>query len=486
MSREKEIIDFFQGEGVLIQPDAVVYLLQTGKNIELIKNALNELEEKPFVVSLETVQLLLSGNKDMLIEPEQVKKHIIFDTGDVKKKQMVNIKLDVTGNSTCDGSLCDFVNLFRDRFTRLSMMIRKRQSMRNAVPIRKVNSAIEEEIVIIGVVRDISTAKNGVIIELEDMDDSISIYIPKEVDALMIVDEVVGVIGKQRGSFFTATSIVRPEIPRNRPNHYTDDEIYVVFISDLHIGSKSFLSHEWDSFIEWLCGNRGDNQQRSIAKKTAYLVISGDVVEGIGIYPGQEEDLLIEDVYAQYEELDKKLATIPTDIKIIMQPGNHDVVRPSLPQPAFEKEVRHLFSSCDITFIGNPCHIEIEGVPILTYHGQSIQDFSTCLPDMNQNNPTKIMREMIRRRHMAPIYGGIAPLAPEKQDYMVIDPIPDIFVTGHVHVTSVESYKNVLLVNASAWQSQTEYQRMMDFTPDPAKAVAVNLQTITPTILQFS
>ena len=138
----------------------------------------------------------------------------------------------------------------------------------------------------------------------------------------------------------------------------------------------------------------------------------------------------------------------------------------------------------NITYIGNPCYIEIDGTIILSYHGQSIQDFATCIPNMSQNEPTKIMREMLKRRHMAPIYGSISSLAPEKEDYLVIDIIPDIFVTGHVHVTSIDMYRNVLLINASAWQSQTEYQKTMNFMPDPAKAIVVNLKNMTPTILQ--
>ena len=87
---------------------------------------------------------------------------------------------------------------------------------------------------------------------------------------------------------------------------------------------------------------------------------------------------------------------------------------------------------------------------------------------------------------MAPIYGGVSSLAPEKEDYMVIDLIPDIFVTGHVHVTSVESYRNVLLINASAWQSQTEYQKMMNFMPDPAKAIVVNFKNLIPSAIHFA
>ena len=95
------------------------------------------------------------------------------------------------------------------------------------------------------------------------------------------------------------------------------------------------------------------------------------------------------------------------------------------------------------------------------------------------------MREMLKRRHLAPMYGNITSIAPEKEDYLVIDMIPDIFVTGHVHTTAVENYRGVLLINASAWQSQTEYQKMMNFMPDPAKAIVVNMRNLMASVMTF-
>jgi hypothetical protein len=81
------------------------------------------------------------------------------------------------------------------------------------------------------------------------------------------------------------------------------------------------------------------------------------------------------------------------------------------------------------------------------------------------------MKEMLKRRHLASMYGGKTPLAPEPRDMMVIDTVPDIFVTGHVHGAGLSHYKGVRLINASTWQSQTSFQKMHNFTPDPAKLV---------------
>jgi len=89
------------------------------------------------------------------------------------------------------------------------------------------------------------------------------------------------------------------------------------------------------------------------------------------------------------------------------------------------------------------------------------------------------------RRHLAPIYGEKTPIAPEHQDYLVIDKIPDIFVTGHIHKTAVEIYRDITLLNASAWQAQTSYQKMRNFNPDPGKGIAMDLQSGAVKILNF-
>lgn len=482
MDARKDIIAFFQKEGILIQPDAIEALVARGNGVSSCRTLLKELKERPLVISSDDVKRVFE--KVCRKKEERMANTPVIGKERVKKEGL-RILRDVTGNSTCQGELCDFVTLFRDRFERLGSLIRKRQEMRNALPLRTVLRR-DDEITTIGMVKDIIPAKNGVVVELEDSEATVTAYVPRDVESLLVVDEVVGITGKRRGDMITVKSVVRPELPRERRQNVATEEKYVVFISDIHIGSMSFLEREWLKFTEWIQGRRGTEKQKDMVKRISHLVICGDVVEGIGIYPGQENDLLIDDIYLQYEELARKLSAIPEEISIIMQPGNHDAVRPSLPQPAFTKEITKMFQERDITFIGNPCYFEIDGVIILTYHGQSLQDFSTSLPDMNQNHPAKIMREMLKRRHMAPIYGGIASLAPEKRDYMIIDTIPDIFVTGHVHVTAVDSYRNILLINASAWQAQTEYQRMMDFMPDPAKAVMVNLKNLTPSVIQFS
>ncbi|HUL39107.1 MAG TPA: metallophosphoesterase, partial [Methanomassiliicoccales archaeon] len=250
------------------------------------------------------------------------------------------------------------------------------------------------------------------------------------------------------------------------------------FLSDIHVGSITFLRERWDHMIRWA-------KTQAKAEGLGYVLVPGDCVDGIGIYPDQEEELEIEDIFEQYHLLAELLKELPDHIQIIVQPGNHDAVRLAEPQPAFGDEISRLFDS-SVLLVGNPCYLEIEGRVILSYHGKSMDDLVNAIQGLTYNRPLEAMREMLRRRHLAPIYGGKTAIAPEKKDHLVIEQVPDIFVTGHVHSAGISDYRGVRMINASTWQDQTSFQRMHNFVPDPAKVPMVHLGTGKCSIKDFN
>jgi DNA polymerase II small subunit len=97
-----------------------------------------------------------------------------------------------------------------------------------------------------------------------------------------------------------------------------------------------------------------------------------------------------------------------------------------------------------------------------------------------------MMEEMLKRRHLAATYGMRTPVKPAKQDKLVIDPIPEILHTGHVHICGMTRYRGVLGINAGAWQAQTKFQKQMNIQPTPARAAIVDLQTLEAQFLDFN
>jgi DNA polymerase II small subunit len=276
--------------------------------------------------------------------------------------------------------------------------------------------------------------------------------------------------GKNGG--FVTTELVVPDVPEHITNR-SKTETYAVLISDLHVGSKYFMEKEFGDFVSWL------SSPDPIAKKIRFVLVCGDVVDGIGIFPNQEKELLLVDVGQQMAKAAQMLDKIPKHIKVFIIPGNHDPGRRALPQPAIpEKHNLDLWNRENFFMIGNPSLISLNGVKVLMFHGQSLDDVVGTTPGLSYSQPAKAMRTLLKARHLSPIYGKRTPIAPETEDMMVIDEIPDIFHSGHIHVVDLDMYKGTLIVNSGAWQTQTAYQASVGITPTPGIAVIVNLATL--------
>jgi len=407
----------------------------------------------------------------------------------------VHIIKDITGKRTSEGTTQDFVNLFKDRYQGIrKILCSQRREIAQYIPINRIRKTMTD-VQLIGIVKNVKTTHNGHrLIEIEDDTGSATLMALKtnteisQMASEVMLDEVIGVVGKisKTSDLIIVQNIIYPDIKLHHERKRTESPLCAAFLSDVHMGSNMFMESEWNMFLRWINGDLGNSRQRDVASKLKYLVLPGDLVDGIGIYPNQEKELAISNIYEQYQALAQQFQYIPDHITILLQPGNHDAVRPAEPQPAFEKEIRDLFSGKEFIFIGNPSYFSLHGVEILSYHGQSLLDYSTNIQSLSYNEPTEVMKLMLKKRHLSPTYGGYTPLAPEHEDYMLISQVPDIFVTGHVHTSSIDNYRGVTLINASSWQSQTSYQKMMNFVPDSAKLPIVDLKTGNATAMDFS
>ena len=401
---------------------------------------------------------------------------------------LVDPELEVImGSAGTTGSIIgheDAVHYFRDRYNNLASMLRGRMT---AMPIEALAKSPhryrDEECTIIGMVADTrTTARGHRLVELEDPTGTIRVLFNKGRDESfaeaerILPDEVLGVKGKlsQDGGLFFADHLSRPDIPINHAPFRSDRPGKAVLISDVHVGSNTFLEDAWNRFADWL--------QDSDA---AYLLIAGDLVDGIGIYPGQENELTIKNIYEQYDVFAEMLRDLPSRIRIVAAPGNHDVVRMAEPQPAIPPEFTGGFPE-NCVLVENPCLLNLQGVRVLMYHGRSFDDMIGLIPGASYERPGEIMNEMLRRRLLASPYGMRTPIAAMKTDRLIIDPIPEILLTGHVHICDVTRYRGILGVNAGTWQSQTSFQKQMNIHPTPARAFVVDLQTLQPEVMDFS
>ncbi|MFA5945134.1 MAG: DNA-directed DNA polymerase II small subunit [Candidatus Thermoplasmatota archaeon] len=402
---------------------------------------------------------------------------------------------DMTGNSTCEGTTQDFVDYFQDRYRQIAKMLRQRRELRNAFPVERVKPG-QQEVQLIGMVVEVATTKNGhKRIQVEDETGAITCLVRADERQLMamadtlVQDEVIGVVGQasSKGDLLFLESIVRPDVPLpdGATKQHSEVPLYAAFLSDIHVGSKTFLNENWKRMLRWMNGEGGSKREREAAGRVKYLIIPGDLVDGVGIYPGQQDELTIPDIYDQYGAFGDWMAAIPDHIDVVIQPGNHDASRPAEPQPAFAQEVRSRFEHHDARFLANPATFKMHGVTTLGYHGSSLIDFATSVANLEYEKPLETMEQMLKCRHLAPLYGERTPVAPEHHDYLVISEVPDLFVTGHVHVPGIRGYRGVQMVNSGTWQSQTTYQKMLNFTPDPARMPLIDLQSLRGTLVDF-
>jgi len=378
---------------------------------------------------------------------------------------------DITGKSNCCGKLEDFVAHFRDRFERISKILRTRICPHPLVATNKLKESGGTKVRLIAMVTDKRNTKKGnILLDVEDEEGCAKAVVTRdkgEAFALaqkILIDDVVALDGKNAEELFICDGITWPDIPFAKEQKKTEDDIAIAYLSDIHIGSKKFLEREFSHFLNWLNGGEGDARQRELAGKVKYIIFCGDIVDGIGIYPEQERELAEKDIFKQYAMLDRALEKIPDYITVFVAPGNHDAVRRAEPQPSIPFDLMH----SEVVRIGSPSNIEIEGLKHLVYHGASLDSIISGAGLKNgYANPHEAMLELIRRRHLSPIYGDNL-IVPEARDYLLIEDEPDIVHMGHVHTNGYMLYRGTLLVNSGTFQDRTDFQVRMGHVPTPA------------------
>jgi len=390
----------------------------------------------------------------------------------------------------------DFVKNMRGRFQAIREILQERAELENLVSINKL-SKTRQGVSIIGMVSGkVVTKNNNIIFEIEDLTGSIRVLVNQNRPEIykmaeeISMDSVLGFSGFGDREIFFTNKIVFPDVALIEKKHAPVEE-YALFISDLQFGSKLFLREQFDKFASYLSEENQDEE----ARKIKYLFIAGDLVSGVGVYPGQIKDLEIGDIEEQYNQLAKILKKIRKDIKIIISPGNHDGVRLMEPQPTLdEKYAWALYDMPNAIMVGNPSYVNIgsgngfSGIDVLIYHGFSYPYYANNVPSLIEdgvNAPEKIMAYLLKNRHLAPTHASIQ-YFPSENDQHVIKKIPDIFVSGHLHNCAISSYNGVLLISNSTWEEETEYQRRKgNRTPDFCKVPMLNLKTRALKILDF-
>jgi DNA polymerase II small subunit len=516
-------ISYATSKGYQVHPDAFAMLKGLENNVVKIVQ--------------DIIKIKIKQNENSLIMVDDVKNHInpedkvavthfekigkidntdinslstapIIEHSSSLEQNSYKIISDPTPNINTGEGVEGYVALFRSRFEksyhilalrpeskRITKVASVKQNTNNA-NIRKsystrrgnINFDKNSSSVVAGLLMSKRSKKNGLELIIDDYSGTMSaLAVTEEIKKLamtLTLDQMVMLeIDNNNKSIqgFTIKNLASPDIPDHLPNR-SKTEYYAVLISDLHVGSKYFMETEFIRFLSWLSSTEDE-----LVRKIRFLCVGGDLIDGIGIFPNQDKELLELNTNKQMTHAIDLLAKIPKHIKVFIIPGNHDPGRRSLPQPSLpRKDADRLYSFENFTMLGNPAFLELNGVKILMYHGQSLDDIIATTPGLSYSKPAEAMKVLLKARHLSPIYGQRTPIAPEKEDMMVIADVPDVFHSGHVHVIDVKNYRGTLIVNSGAWQAQTKFQQTMGIVPTPGFAILINLATLQPFQIDFN
>ncbi len=495
---KKGIVAALMGKGILVDGDTLSQIEQIQNGIDFKQFILNESEKLQGSTNFSDIISKYNINRVSSVKNNKEE----LDSDDPSFPATVKIQNSYEGEPK-KRTVQDFTNYFTARYNTIRSILRNRKELQNLTSINRLGQKKErEQTSIIGLIAEKQITKTGkVVFTIEDPTGRIKVLFSENSDSFdiakeSVVDEVVGIVGTCAGPIIFGSGLILPDIPTFNELKKCPDEVYSVFMGDFHFGSNVFIHEAFDKFISWINGNHGNENQRKLVKKIKYLFMVGDLVEGVGIYPGQDNDLEIQDIYEQYTEFAKHLKRIPSHIKIIICPGNHDAMRIAEPQPPLYKDfAAAVYELPNVIMVSNPATVNIHasekffGFDVLMYHGFSFPVYADMVESIRseggQKRPDLIMKFILQRRHLAPAHKSTLYLPDADRDPLVIEKVPDFFVSGHIHRVAAANYRNVTMLNCSSWLKRTEYQEKVGLYPQPGRALLVNLQTRKVKILKF-
>ncbi|MFT4244763.1 MAG: metallophosphoesterase [Candidatus Woesearchaeota archaeon] len=422
------------------------------------------------------------------------------------QKYQVSCDYNYTKSPTKIG-VKNFILYFNQRLQYFTQLLSSRITLDNVVRINQLKELYETntQVSLIGLVSDFQVTKNGHhIVTLEDKSGQIKCFVNKDNQELiekikiLCLDEGIGILGKVGKGIIWTEDIIIPSPPNSKElkKIQNEEESYIVCTSDLHMGAHVFQDEAFSKFLDFLNSNTQNEKLNEIAKKIKYLFIPGDLIEGIGIYPGQGEDARILSTEKQYHEVARWLSQVPKHIAMIIIPGNHDTDRLSEPQPPIPYDKAYAVYNLENALIfSNPSQVTIfnqdssGGLTAYSYHGGSYFYYASEIQSLREKGGAKVPEEVVKflleKRHIAPSHGSTLYIPDTQEDPLIIKRMPDLFLTGHTHKLSIANYKGCTIISGGCWVEMSDYQEKMGMFPDIGKCILVNAKTRKPKLINF-
>ena len=303
----------------------------------------------------------------------------------------------IPGNSKYNNlGILETIPLLADRYDKISTMFSKNKY--KTVPIK--NSG--KNVTICGLITNIGIG----FITIEDHTASKLIWGDLDGSYLNLVVKIVVTDGK-------INKVLLPGIKQIKKKTPPDD---ILFISDTHFTSKDFAWSSYHKMLDFL-----DDKNRKIK----YILHAGDLVNKFDICTDND--------------VGDFLSLIPNRIKMLIIPGNHDIItNTTIPQNAMKYNV-----PSNIQFITNPSILHHRQNKILLTHGEGL---GAIVNKQQMKNKIKIMLKARLLSNDVRVN-----VANNSTDSTIIDQIPNIIHIGHTHNSFNMNYNGIRVISTGSW-----------------------------------
>lgn len=461
--------------------------------IKFLEENINRIDKDSFIE-------FLKNHSKIIVEKMDIE-HLIRIEKDIEAffsesiKEEIDVLSDPGRHINPGSSKETYIEMLKDRYKKLSLKIKRSAPGIKPMRLNEISSRLmrNNEVFVVTYIYGKKIFEDRILLEIEDETGTSTALVYKKYDQRVYdilskapLDVVVGlkIFVTNRGKLIVK-DVILPKV-RTKFEEKNEAPVYALLISDLHIGSKKFNYEVFDRFIEIIKGIDVGDQIKNIIKRLKYILIAGDLVDGVGVYQGQEIEISIPRIEDQYEEAYRLLKKIPEHIKVLVIPGNHDASRSALPQPPIFKNVAEKFyEDSQFLMFGNPVNVSLHGVNILIYHGDFIQDILTTTPGLQNGDIGSAVNILLTYSHLAPQIGLSTKIAPEHRDHLIINDGVHVLHFGHTHRFNVSRHMGVLSVNSGTFQNQTKYQKIMKIEPDIGFLTFLNLMNLMPKVVRI-
>jgi len=297
----------------------------------------------------------------------------------------------------------DCTEYLSKRYEEISKLLVKKLRLLNLMSLGKITQKTRN-FSVIGMVKEKDNEESTIMIEDQTGElvihfDEIGLKTFREI----VLDEVLGAVCEKK-EVVRAKKIIWPDVPLRKHVNKTKDDAFCLFVSDLHMDDEKTNKKSYEKFLDW-------------ANKTKYtpfyIFVLGDI------------------------------SSRKKDIKDFFY---------NLPKNAFKVFIKgEIDPDTDVwdLVLPNPSLVKIENdILALLSHGDFLANYNDAWKDLT---PAMVMQNLLKKRHINPGFE----FNPEIYDIdpFLIDVLPDIFVSGHVHTPSLVNYKGVTMMTTGSFVS---------------------------------